>query len=82
MLNNFVQWRGNSLVTRDKAIVLTGIFLVNNVKKKEQRLLKDLQAFLGANSNFKMTLDEVSFILGRNGVTLPLIKSCYRVTNV
>merc|ERR1719209_1145519 len=64
------QWRGNSLVTRDKAIVLTGIFLVNNVKKQEQRLLKDLQAFLGANSNFKMTLDEVSFILGRNGVTL------------
>jgi len=64
------QWRGNSLVTRDKAIVLTGIFLVNNVKKQEQRLLKDLQAFLGANHNFKMTLDEVSFILGRNGVTL------------
>ena len=57
-------------MTRDKAIVLTGIFLVNNVKKQEQRLLKDLQAFLGANSNFKMTLDEVSFILGRNGVTL------------
>ena len=50
--------------------MLTGIFLVNNVKKQEQRLLKDLQAFLGANSNFKMTLDEVSFILGRNGVTL------------
>jgi len=64
------QWRGNSLVTRDKAIVLTGIFLVNNVKKQEQRLLKDLQAFLGANHNFKMTLDEVTFILGRNGVTL------------
>jgi hypothetical protein len=57
-------------VTRDKAIVLTGIFLVNNVKKQEQRLLKDLEAFLGANSNFKMTLDEVAFILGRNGVTL------------
>ena len=57
-------------MTRDKAIVLTGIFLVNNVKKQEQRLLKDLQAFLGANHNFKMTLDEVSFILGRNGVTL------------
>ena len=67
---NTVQWRGNSLVTRDKAIVLTGIFLVNNVKKQEQRLLKDLQAFLGTNHNFKMTLDEVSFILGRNGVTL------------
>ena len=50
--------------------MLTGIFLVNNVKKQEQRLLKDLQAFLEANSNFKMTLDEVSFILGRNGVTL------------
>ena len=66
----FLQWRGNSLVTRDKAIVLTGIFLVNNVKKQEQRLLKDLEAFLGANSNFKMTLDEVAFILGRNGVTL------------
>jgi len=64
------QWRGNSLVTRDKAIVLTGIFLVNNVKKQEQRLLKDLEGFLGANSNFKMTLDEISFILDRNGVTL------------
>ena len=50
--------------------MLTGIFLVNNVKKQEQRLLNDLEAFLGANSNFKMTLDEVAFILGRNGVTL------------
>ena len=33
-----VQWRGNNVVTRDKAIVLTGIFLVNNVKKQELRL--------------------------------------------
>ena len=66
----FAQWRGSSLVTRDKAIVLTGIFLVNNSKKKEQRLQTDLQAFLKANPDFKMTWDEVSFILGRNGVTL------------
>jgi len=64
------QWRGSSLVTRDKAIVLTGIFLVNNSKKKEQRLQTDLQAFLKANPDFKMTWDEVSFILGRNGVAL------------
>ena len=65
-----VQWRGNNVVTRDKAIVLTGIFLVNNVKKQELRLQQDFQAFLEADSNYKMTLDEVSFILGRNGVTL------------
>ena len=65
-----VQWRGNNVVTRDKAIVLTGIFLVNNVKKQELRLQQDFQAFLEAESNYKMTLDEVSFILGRNGVTL------------
>merc|ERR1712013_977059 len=64
------QWRGSSLITRGKAIVLTGIFLVNNSKKKEQRLQTDLQAFLKANPDFKMTWDEVSFILGRNGVTL------------
>ena len=69
-LMSSVQWRGNNVVTRDKAIVLTGIFLVNNVKKQELRLQQDFQAFLEAESNYKMTLDEVSFILGRNGVTL------------
>ena len=64
------KWRGNKLVTRDKALVLTGLWVVNNKKKKDLRLRKEFKSFLELNPRFKLSLDEVVYILGRNGMNL------------
>ena len=53
-----------------QAIVLTSFWIVNNSKKKEILLQQGFQAFLNKHSSFKMTLEEVIFILGRNGMTM------------
>ena len=64
------KWKGNKLVTRDKALVLTGLWVVNNKKKKDLRLRKEFKSFLELNPRFKLSLDEVVYILGRNGMNL------------
>ena len=53
-----------------QAIVLTSFWILNNSKKKEIRLQQEFQAFLHKNLSFKMTLEEVIFILGRNGMNM------------
>ena len=63
-------WPGTDAVSRDKALLLTSMWIVNNAKKREQRLRTDFQAFLDTNPTFKMTLEEVAYILERNGMSL------------
>ena len=50
--------------------MLTSFWIINNSKKKEIRLQQEFQAFLDEHSSFKMTLEEVVFILGRNGMSM------------
>ena len=64
------KWKGSKFVTRDKALVLTGLWVVNNKKKKDLRLRKEFKHFLELNPRFKLSLDEVVYILGRNGMNL------------
>ena len=50
--------------------MLTSFWIVNNSNKKEIRLQQEFQAFLNKHSTLKMTLEEVIFILGRNGMSM------------
>ena len=62
--------KGGQLVSRDKAILLTTVWLVNNPRKREQRIRAEFQVFLDSRPNFKLTLDEIVYILGRNGMAM------------
>ena len=50
------KWRGSEAVTRDKALVLTSMWIVNNTKKREIRLHAEFKTFLNQHQNFKMTV--------------------------
>ena len=50
--------------------MLTSFWIINNSKKKEIRLQQEFQDFLDKHTSFKMTLEEVVFILGRNGMNM------------